>query len=150
MTTKHPYRCKLKSLNAEIFAAERRLALRRTHVTECNSRFLRHLHQRMTAPLTLLLAGGTGFMFAELTKRRTLVTRRKNQASLVTETTGLSSALHYITLIYDLYTVLPLILLIKSWINLKIFKREPEYRNASAGRNMTGDYTDQADRDFMN
>ena len=89
MAAKFPYSSKSKSLNAQIYEAEQQVALRQQRVTDSRSSLLRHIHQRMTAPATLWLAGGIGFMFGELTKPRTLKTCSQNEQSSVTETTAL-------------------------------------------------------------
>jgi len=60
-----------KSLTAQINAAERQVLNRQQEVGIRTTTLVRKIHQQMTAPATLLLAGGIGFIIGELTKRQT-------------------------------------------------------------------------------
>lgn len=59
------------ALAVQISEAERRLRNRRRLVRVRGATLGRTLHQRMTAPAMLLLAGGLGFLMGELTRRQT-------------------------------------------------------------------------------
>jgi len=106
----------LKSLTAQINAAERQVLNRQQEVGICTTTLVRKIHQQMTAPATLLLAGGIGFIIGELTKRQTSKKRPgtgdKPQA---TETSPLRIALNLITSARTLYTALPLVWMMKSY-----------------------------------
>ena len=62
---------KSKSLTAQIREAERQILIRQQGVGLRTATLIRKIHQQMTAPSTLLLAGGIGFIIGELTKRQT-------------------------------------------------------------------------------
>ena len=63
------------ALAVQISEAERRLRNRRRLVRVRGATLGRTLHQRMTAPAMLLLAGGLGFLMGELTRRQTPTSR---------------------------------------------------------------------------
>ncbi|MGR8981498.1 MAG: hypothetical protein ACU84H_15610 [Gammaproteobacteria bacterium] len=63
----------------------------------------------MTAPATLLLAGGIGFILGEITKRQP--PRFRGAAG----TTPISSALNLVTSVHTLFRALPLVWLMKSF-----------------------------------
>jgi len=105
-----------KSLTAQINAAERQVLNRQQEVGIRTTTLVRKIHQQMTAPATLLLAGGIGFIIGELTKRQTSKKRPgtvdKPQA---TESSPLRIALNLITSARTLYTALPLVWMMKSY-----------------------------------
>jgi len=105
-----------KSLTAQINAAERQVLNRQQEVGIRTTTLVRKIHQQMTAPATLLLAGGIGFIIGELTKRQTSKKRPgtigKPQA---TENSPLRIALNLITSARTLYTALPLVWMMKSY-----------------------------------
>jgi hypothetical protein len=69
----------------------------------------------MTAPATLLLAGGIGFIFGELTQRHTTQSLGAAGKKLrTTEMTPLRTALSLMTSIHTLYRALPLAWMMKS------------------------------------
>ena len=59
------------ALAVQISEAERRLRNRRRLVQIRGAALRQMLHQRMTSPTMLLLAGGLGFLMGELTRRPT-------------------------------------------------------------------------------
>jgi|GEM_PF-913877 hypothetical protein len=132
MAAKHKDRCKFKSLNGQIFAAEQQLLHSRRGVAKSGSRLLGRLQQRMTEPATLLLAGGLGFMFAELTKLQPTNTCKKNARPSLVANTALNIAQGFIIFIHELYTTLPLILIAKSYFDSKKFSGAPESRSGTA------------------
>lgn len=105
-----------KSLTAQINAAERQVLNRQQEVGIRTTTLVRKIHQQMTAPATLLLAGGIGFIIGELTKRQTSKKRPgtvdKPQAA---ENSPLRIALNLITSARTLYTALPLVWMMKSY-----------------------------------
>jgi len=105
-----------ESLTAQINAAERQVLNRQREVGIRTTTLVRKIHQQMTAPATLLLAGGIGFIIGELTKRQTSKKRPgtvdKPQA---TENSPLRIALNLITSARTLYTALPLVWMMKSY-----------------------------------
>lgn len=104
-----------KSLTAQIRDAERQVLNRQRRVGVRTAMLVRKAHQQMTAPATLLLAGGIGFIIGELTKRQTLNDRSTADKPCTAQTTPLRTALNLMTTIHTLYTALPLALIIKSY-----------------------------------
>ena len=108
-------RNKPKSLRARIRAAERELLNRQQRVGVRTATLVRNIHQQVTAPATLLLAGGIGFILGELTQRQTTQSRGAAGKLRTTGTTPLRTALRLMTSIHTLYTGLPLAWLMKSF-----------------------------------
>ena len=108
-------RNKPKSLRAQIRAAERELLNRQRRVGVRTATLVRNIHQQVTAPATLLLAGGIGFILGELTQRQTTQSRGAAGKLPTTETTPLRTALNLMTSIHTLYTALPLAWLMRSF-----------------------------------
>ena len=108
-------RSKSKSLRAQIRAAERELLNRQQRVGVRTATLVRNIHQKVTAPATLLLAGGIGFILGELTQRQTAKSRGAADKVRTTETTPLRTGLNLITSIHTLYTALPLAWMMKSF-----------------------------------
>ena len=106
---------KPKSLRAQILAAERELLNRQQRVGISTATLVRNIHQQVTAPAALLLAGGIGFILGELTRRQTTQSRGAADKLSTTETTPLRTALNLMTSIHTLYTALPLAWLMKSF-----------------------------------
>ena len=110
-----PNRSKPKSLTARIRDAERRVSNRQRGVGVRTATLVRKIHQQMTAPASLLLAGGIGFIIGELTKRQTAQFRGTADKPRAAETTPLRTALNLLTSAHTLYTALPLAWMIKSF-----------------------------------
>ncbi len=108
-------RNKPKSLRTQIGDAERELLNRQRRVGVRTATLVRNIHQQVTAPATLLLAGGIGFILGELTQRQTTKSRGAAGKLRTTETTPLRTALNLMTSIHTLYTALPLAWLMKSF-----------------------------------
>lgn len=106
--------CQPKSLTAQINAAERQVLNRRQEVGIRTAALVRKIRHQMTAPATLLLAGGIGFMIGELTKRPTAKFRGTVDKPHTAETTPLRIALNLMTSARTLYTALPLVWMMKS------------------------------------
>ena len=104
-----------KSLTAQIKAAERQVLDRQQKTGIRTTTLIRNIHQQMTAPATLLMAGGIGFIFGELTKCQASKARGTINKTHATETTPLKIALTLMTSARTLYTALPLAWIIKSY-----------------------------------
>jgi hypothetical protein len=61
---------KFKTLTDQIKDAERKVLNHRQGLKVNTAQFIGHIRRQMTAPTTLLLAGGVGFILAEVTKRQ--------------------------------------------------------------------------------
>ncbi len=107
-------RSKSKSLSAQIRETEQELMNRQRRVGICNATLIRTIHQKLTAPTTLLLAGGIGFLIGELTQRPTHNGYSTANKTRPADTSPLRTAVNFITSIYTLYTALPLAWIIKS------------------------------------
>jgi len=108
-------RNKSKSLRAQIRAAERELLNRQQKVGVRTATLVRNIHQQVTAPAALLLAGGIGFILGELTQRKTTQSRGAKGKLRTTGMTPLRTALNLMTSIHTLYTALPLAWLMKTF-----------------------------------
>ena len=119
-------RNKPKSLRARIRAAERELLNRQQKVGVRTATLVRNIHQQVTAPAALLLAGGIGFILGELTQCQPTQSRGAAGKLRTTETTPLRTALNLMTSIHTLYTALPLAWLMKSFYQPDTSGREYE------------------------
>ncbi|MCK9635391.1 MAG: hypothetical protein M0R41_03850 [Methylobacter tundripaludum] len=122
-------RSKSKSLTAQIKDAERQVLDRQQKIGIRTTILIRKIHQQMTAPATLLLAGGIGFIIGELTKPRTSKVRGTINKLEATETTPLKIALNLVTSARTLYTALPLAWIIKSYFQPGVAGQAPEYQS---------------------
>jgi len=109
-----PNRSKSKSLTAQIRDAEQQVLNRQQGVGVRTAALVRKIHQQMTAPATLLLAGGIGFILGELTKRQPATFHGTADEPRPAETTPLRTALNLLTSARTLYTALPLAWIMKS------------------------------------
>ena len=105
---------KSKSLSDQIRETEQELMNRQRRVGICNATLIRTIHQKLTAPTTLLLAGGIGFLIGELTRRPTHNSDSTANKTRPADTSPLRTALNLISSVYTLYTALPLTWIIKS------------------------------------
>jgi hypothetical protein len=108
-------RSKPRSLTVQIRDAERQVLKRQEVVGVRTTTLIRKMHQQMTAPSTLLLAGGIGFIIGELTKRQTTNNRGTANKQRTTETSPLRTALNLMASVHTLYTALPIAWMIKSF-----------------------------------
>ena len=69
MATYLPFQSNPKSLSTQIREAERQVSNRQMGVSASGASLARQIHQQMTTPASLMLAGGIGFIVGELTKR---------------------------------------------------------------------------------
>jgi hypothetical protein len=108
-------RSKSRYLTAHIREAERQVLIRQRGVSVRSTTLIKKIHQQMTAPSTLLLAGGFGFIIGELTKRQTSNHRGTAGKLSITRTSPLRTALNLMTSIHTLYTALPIAWMLKSF-----------------------------------
>jgi len=139
-----PNKPKPNSLNGQIRDAERRWARCRQGVDNSGSRLFKHLGRRITAPDSLLLAGGVGFLFGEFSKRQTVHACRQQDDSTIAETTAWSITLNFISVLDKLYTALPLILIVKSWMDQGMPNTESGQRQESASDQLVANLPDYA------
>lgn len=99
-------RSKPTSLAAQIRYAERQVLNRHRSVVVRAATLFRKIHQQMTAPASLLLAGGIGFIIGELTKHPTN-SRSTTDKPSAAAATPLRATLNLMTLVHTLYTALP-------------------------------------------
>jgi len=106
---------KSKSLAAQIRDTERQVLQRQQEVSVRASTLIQKIHQQMTAPATLLLAGGIGFIIGELTTHQTPNSRGNADKPRTAETSPLTTALNLITSVRTLYMALPIAWIMKSF-----------------------------------
>jgi len=106
---------KPKSLAAQIRDAERQVLKRQQEVGVRTTTLVRKIHQQITAPATLLMAGSIGFIIGELTKRQTTNSRGTTDKPRATETSPLTTALNLIGSAHTLYMALPIAWIMKSF-----------------------------------
>jgi hypothetical protein len=103
------------SLAAQIRDTERQVFKRQQKVSVRTTTLIRKIHQQMTAPATLLLAGGIGFIIGELTKHQIHNSRGNTDKPRTAETSPLTTALNLITWVRTLYMALPIAWIMKSF-----------------------------------
>ncbi len=108
-------RNKTNSLTTQIRDAERQVLNRQRKVDFRTDTLMRNIHQLMTAPATLLLASGIGFIIGELTKRQPSVVNATSDKPVAPETSPLRVALNLITSIQSLYSALPIVWMMKTF-----------------------------------
>lgn len=99
-------RGKPRSLTVQISDAERQVLKGQEVVGIRTTALIRKMHQQMTAPSTLLLAGGIGFIIGELTKRQITNNRGTANKQRTTETLPLRAAINFMTSVHTLYMAL--------------------------------------------
>jgi hypothetical protein len=98
---------KSRSLKAEIRNAEQQIVIRQRGISVRSTTLVRKIHQQITAPATLLLAGGIGFIIGELTRRRSSSNHGVSGKQRTKGSSPLRSALNLLTSIHTLYMALP-------------------------------------------
>lgn len=130
------HRNKPGSLAARISAAERQVSDRRSGVGVRAATLVRKIHRQMTAPASLLLAGGIGFVIGELTTRTPKV-RGAAEHPGVHQATPLRTALNLFTSVRTLYAALPIAWMMKSYqkpdASVKARKRRSHRASAASG-----------------
>ncbi|WP_292435298.1 hypothetical protein [Methylobacter sp.] len=102
---------KSSSLADQIKDTERKRLIHKRKISMQVDKLVQDIHQEITAPGSLLLAGGIGFIVGELTKRSQAP---KLRGATTAQTSPLKVATSLITSAHTLYSALPLTLLIKS------------------------------------
>ena len=102
-------RFKSTSLNSQIKHAERQLQNRQQRVDTASQTLTNSIHRQMTAPASLWLAGGSGFIISELTNSQTAATSASASKDVETP---LMTLINFISL---LRTALPLVWMFKSF-----------------------------------
>ncbi|WKJ92287.1 hypothetical protein QZJ86_09145 [Methylomonas montana] len=95
------------SLHAQIRDAERQVLNRQQLVKIRSNELIGNMHRQMTAPASLILAGGMGFIAGELSKCP------KRESAEPAVATGASNAIQLMLMAHTLYTTLPVAWLIK-------------------------------------
>ncbi len=107
--------CKPNSLTIRIERAERQVLNRQQRIGLRTAALIQQIHHRITAPASLLLASGIGFLIGELTHRNPPNTQGNPNAAATVSATPLQTALHLITSAHTVYAaVLPLARMLKT------------------------------------
>ena len=114
-----------KSLTAQIAVVEKQVSSHQQAVSVRTSVLARKIRQQLTAPGSLLLAGGIGFIFGELTK-----SCGPGDKSKASEASPVTTALNLVISLRTLYMALPV-----AWIMRTFKQRKPllegRYRRAT-------------------
>ncbi len=106
--TTRPALKKTNSLNAQIRDAEQQLLKRRQIISAGTDKLLRDIHEQMTAPASLLLASGIGFMTSELSLCPTPRSPDTSDRPQRVEAQDVKTTLNLIISAYTLYNALPI------------------------------------------
>jgi hypothetical protein len=106
--TVFPSPSKSSSLAAQIRDAEQKILIRHRGVGVRATTLIKKIHHEMTAPSTLLMAGGFGFIVGELTKCQTTNSPDATNKQSTVQISPVKAALNLITLVHSLYIALPL------------------------------------------
>lgn len=118
-----------QSLTAQINAAERQVLNRQQQARIRKATLVRKIHRQMTAPATLLLAAGIGFIIGELTKRPRPKLHGTDGKPQVAESSPLRIALNLITSARTLYTALPLAWMMKPYFQSAASTQSPKWQS---------------------
>ena len=99
---------KSNSLTAKIRDAEQQLVIRQRGVGIRTDALIKKIHRQITAPSTLLMTVGVGFILGELTQRRTSNNHPVAGKQRTYGASPLRTALNLITSIHTLYMALPI------------------------------------------
>ncbi len=98
---------KSNSLTAKIRDAEQQLVIRQRGVSVRTGALIKNIHRQMTAPSTLLMTVGIGFILGELTKPRLSGNHGVSSKQHTNGSSPLRSALNLVTSMHTLYMALP-------------------------------------------
>ncbi len=104
-------RSKSKSLTDQIKDAERQVLKHRQGVRVNTIQLIGAIHHQMTAPATLLMAGGVGFILSEVTKCQ----------NGTAQISPLTTALNLMISAHTLYTAMPL-----AWFRIFTSTKAPQ------------------------
>jgi hypothetical protein len=102
-----------QSLSQQIKAAERDVLHQQRRVTVSTDHLVQCIHRQLTAPASLLMAGGVGFIMGELTRRQTTRTSSAGDQPQATGITRWQTALNLAGSVRALYTALPVAWLVR-------------------------------------
>jgi hypothetical protein len=125
-------RSKANTLSSQIRDAERQVLSRQRKLDIRTDALVRNVHLQMTAPTTLLLAGGAGLMLGELTKRQPSKFGGIGDKKADAETSPLKVAINLMTSIQTLYTALPMVWMMKAFYQPGASGQPPERQNQAA------------------
>lgn len=108
-------RSKGNSLASQIRDAERQVLNRQRRISIRTGTLVRNIEQQMTAPSTLLLVSGAGFIIGELTKSQPTRSLGASDKIVDEETSPLRLAFNLISSIQTLYTALPMVWMVKAF-----------------------------------
>ena len=111
-------RQKSRFLTTQIRDAERQIVIRQDRIGVCTTMLVEKLHQQMTAPTTLWLAGSFGFILGELTRRQSKKvsgTPGTTNKSRAVQTSPIITALKLLTSIQTIYTALPIAWMLRTF-----------------------------------
>jgi hypothetical protein len=103
-----------RALTAQIEYAEQQVLLHQRGIVVRTAGLNRKINQQLTAPASLMLASGIGFILGEITKCQRPKLPKSGNNSAVAETSPLNTALKLLISAHSLYTALPLAWIIKS------------------------------------
>ncbi|MCX7099711.1 MAG: hypothetical protein NTV43_17600 [Methylococcales bacterium] len=103
-------RGKAQALSAQIRLAEQQVSARQDKINVRSVTLIRTIHQQLSSPASLLLAGILGFMVGELSRPCT-----NPHPNNTPETSPLKTALSLFASVRTLYTALPVAWMIKSY-----------------------------------
>ncbi|WP_347986484.1 hypothetical protein [Methylomonas sp. AM2-LC] len=139
MATQYLQAAKRPTLNKQIQVAERQLVQQKQSVMSVSSSLLQQLRQRMTAPTTLSLAIAVGYICAEMTECQTRMLAGKQQKTGHSFNSVINTTQHCLTLLHEMYSALPLILIIKSYFATKSINDDPATISKEAPLSSTTD-----------
>ena len=102
-----------RSLTAQIRATEQLILQRQQVIHMLGDRLVRKIRQQLTAPTSLLLASGIGFLVGELTQRSPPQASGTTDKPTAAETSPLTTALNFISTARTLYMALPIAWMLK-------------------------------------
>jgi hypothetical protein len=106
------------SLNAQIKAAERQVSIRQQQVGVRAARLARQLDRDISAPSSLLLAAGIGFVSGELTRRQAPPAQSANPPP-APQPSVLQTTLNLFASAYHLYAALPVAWTTQFWLQVR-------------------------------
>ena len=110
-----PDRNRPKTLTAQIRSAEQQVLIHQRSLGARTNELNRKINQQLTAPASLVLASGIGFILGEITRCQRPKLPTSGNTSVVTETSPLNTALTLLISAHSLYRALPLAWIIQSF-----------------------------------
>jgi len=124
---------KSRSLTAKIREAEQQLLIRQREVGVRTDTLIKKIHRQMTAPSTLLLTVGIGFILGELTKRQTAGNHGVAGKQSSTGASPLRIALNFLSTAHTLYAAMPIAWRIKYFRQPRASDRQAQPVPAASG-----------------